>query len=107
MRGVHNEHVGPLSQFLENLLSARGFQIERDAALVPVRQVPLIGILRLRVRREAIPNSPAITGRGLNLDHVSAKVAQDHGAAWTRDEAREIHYFQSGKNIVCCHFYLL
>src|ERR1041385_4992482 len=50
-----------------------------------------------------IPLSPKIAGRGFNLDYVGAKVAQNYGRAWTRDEAREVHYFQARKNIVSCH----
>ena len=57
MRRVDDEHVGPFDQPLENLLSARRFQIERDAALVAVGQVPGIGVLRLRLRRDLVPDS--------------------------------------------------
>src|SRR5215510_16340858 len=103
MRRVDDEYVGPFGESLHDLLSARGFQIERHAALVPVGQVPLIGVLRLRVRRRVIPMSPEIARRGFNLDHVGAKVAQDYASAWTRDEAREVHDFQSRKYIVCSH----
>jgi hypothetical protein len=56
MRRVDDEHVGPFDELLENLLCARGFQIERDAALVAVGQVPGIGILRLRLRRDLVPD---------------------------------------------------
>ena len=52
MRGVDDEHVGPFDELLEHLLGARRFQIERHAALVAVGEVPGIGILRLRLRRD-------------------------------------------------------
>src|ERR1700760_1478103 len=39
----------------------------------------------------------------LYLDHVGAKIGQDHRSARTGNEARQIHHLQSGKNIVACH----
>ena len=84
-----------LTSSLEDLLRARRFQIERDAALVAVGQVPRIGILRLRLRRDLVPMSPGVAGRRLDLDDVGAEVGQDHGGARTRDEARQVHDLQS------------
>src|SRR6201999_1724677 len=103
MRRGDDEHVGPFDEFLENLLCARRFQIERYAALVAIGQVPLIGILCLRLRRYLVTNPPHVAGRRLHLNHVSAKIGQDYRGAWTSDEARQVHYFQSGKNVVSCH----
>ena len=84
------------------LLSARRFQIERDAALVAVVQVTGIGILGLRLRRDLVPDSPHIAGGRFDFDHVRAKVGQDHRGAGTGDEARKVHDFQSRKDIVRC-----
>ena len=103
VRRVDDEHVGPFDELLEHRLSARRFQIERDAALVAVGQMPGIGILRQRLRRDLMPVSPEIAARRLHLDHVGAEVGQDHGGAGTGDEAREVHHLQSGKNVVACH----
>src|SRR5271155_3246949 len=107
MRRVDDEHVGPFDELLENLLSTRGFQIERDAALVAVGQVPGIRILRLRLRWNLVSYPPEVAGRGLDFDDVGAEVGQDHRSAWARDETREIHHFQSGENVVACHWCLL
>ena len=103
MRRVDDEHVGPLDQPLENLLSARRFQIERDAALVAVGQVPGIGVLRLRLRRDLVPHSPAVAGGRLHFDDIGAKVGQDHRGAGARDETCQVHDFQSGEDIVAAH----
>ena len=103
MRGVDDEHVRPFDELLENLPGARVFQVERNAALVAVGEVPRIGILRLRLRRDLMPNSPHVAGRRLDLNDVGTEVGQDHGGAGTRDEAREVHHLQSGENIVACH----
>jgi hypothetical protein len=70
---VNDEYIGPLHQPLENRLSARRFQIECDAALVAVGQMPLIGILHLRLRRELVPVSPGIARGRLYLGDLGAK----------------------------------
>src|SRR6202035_457296 len=103
MRGVDDEHVGPFDELLENLLGAGGFQIERDAALVAVGQVPGIRILRLRLRRNLVPYPPGVTGRRLDFDDVGAEVGQDDSGAWARDETREVHDLQPGEDIVVWH----
>ena len=95
MRRVDDEHVGPFHQPLENLLSARRFQIERDAALVAVGQVKGIGILRLRLRGDLVADSPHVAAGRFDFDHLGAKVGQDHRGAGPGDEARKVHDFQS------------
>src|SRR5258708_7297865 len=104
MRRVDDEYVGPLDELLENLRSARGFQIERDATLVAVGQVPGIGVLRLRLRRDLVPMPPEVAARRLHFDDLGAKVRQDHRGAGTRDETREIHHLEPGKDVVTCHW---
>src|SRR5580704_6231075 len=103
MRGVDDEHIGPFDELLENLLGAGGFQIERDAALVAIGQVPGIGILRRRLRRNLVPYPPEVAGRRLDFDDVSAEVGQDHSGAWASDETREVHDLQAGEDIVVWH----
>src|SRR6266704_2588844 len=105
MRCVDYEHVGASNQRLQNLLRARRLRIERDAALVAVGEVRGVGVFCLRLRRNLVPDSPQITRRRLNLNHLSAKVGQDHRGAWTRDETREVHDFQARKYVVTCHDY--
>src|SRR4029077_12695821 len=90
-------------KLLENLRSARGFQIESDAALVAVGQMPGIGIFRLRLRRGLVANPPEVAARRLPLYDVGAEVGQDHRGAGTRDETCEVHHLQSGENVVACH----
>src|SRR6266542_6389712 len=65
--------------------------------------MPLIRILRIRLRRDLVRMSPVVTGRGLHFDHVGAKIGQDYGGAGTRNEARQVYYFQSRKNILSRH----
>src|SRR5436309_2133191 len=69
--------------------------------------MPGIVVIRAGLRRDLVSNSPCIARRRFDLDHVSAEVGQDHGCAGARDEARQIHYFQSRKDIVSCHYWLL
>ena len=56
-----------LTKPLENLLGARGFQIERDAALVAVGQVEGIGLFRLRLRRDLVPDPPHVAAWAARL----------------------------------------
>ena len=95
VRRIDDEHVGPVDELEQDLLCAGRLEIERNAALVAVGEVPLIGILRLRLDRRLMPVSPRIAVRRLDLDDVGAEVGQDHGGAWSRDEARQIHDLQS------------
>src|SRR5215471_6058092 len=104
MRRINDEHVGPFDELLENVLSVRRLQIERYAALVAVGQMPRISILRLRLRRKFVGMSPEIAVRRLHFDDVSTEVREDHGGAGRRNEAREVNHFESGKNVVACHW---
>jgi len=45
MRRIDDEYVGPPDQLLDDLLRAGRLQIKRDAALVAVGEMPLIGII--------------------------------------------------------------
>src|SRR5260370_15847987 len=67
----------------------------------------LIGVLGLRLWRKLIRVSPQIAGGWLHFDHVGAEVRQDHGGAWTRDEAREVHHLEPREDIFRCHDRLL
>src|ERR1700686_3358955 len=100
MRRIDDEHVSPFDQLFENLLRARGFQIKSDAALVAIGQMPGVGILGDRLRRQVVRNSPQVAVRRLYLDDVGTEVGKNHGSAWARDKAREIHHLESGEDIV-------
>src|SRR5262245_4447014 len=104
---IDDEYVGPRDKFLQNLLRAGRLQVERDAALVAVGKMPLIGVICRRLRRDLVPISPGVAARRLDLDDVGAEVGQDHRGAGRRNEAREVNYLQSGKNVVTCHWSLL
>src|SRR6266542_2586439 len=65
--------------------------------------MPLIRILRIRLRRDLVRMSPVVTGRGLYFDHVGTKIRQDYSGAGASDEARQVYYFQSRKNIFSRH----
>src|SRR6266508_6369018 len=65
--------------------------------------MPLIRVLRIRLRRDLVRMSPVVTGRGLYFDHVGTKIRQDYSGAGASDEARQVYYFQSGKNILSRH----
>ena len=54
VRRVDDEHVGPVDELDENLLCARRLQIERDAALVAVGEMPGIGFLGSRLDRDLV-----------------------------------------------------
>jgi len=48
-----------------------------------------------RLRRNLEDDSPHVAGGRLDLDHVGAEIGQDHRSAWARNEAGEVHHFQS------------
>src|SRR5579859_921655 len=103
MRRVDDEHISPLDEFLQNLLGAWRLQIQRQAALVAVGEVPLVGDVGLRLRGDLVGVPPRIAVRGFDLDHIGAKVAEDHRGSGGGDEGRQIHDFQAGKDVVVRH----
>src|SRR6516164_10413928 len=101
---IDEEYVGPLDQLLDDLLRAGRLQVECDAALVAVGEMPLIGLIRRRLRRYLVRMSPGVAARRLHFDDVGAEIRQDDGGAGRRDEAREVHHLESGKNVVAGHW---
>src|SRR5438128_6307866 len=83
---VDDEHVRPLGQALDNFCRVRRFEINRYPTLVAIVQMPHVGILGLRLRRNLVPDPPQFAFRWLDFDHVSAEVGQDYGGAGTGDE---------------------
>src|SRR6516225_10347290 len=101
---IDEEYVGPLDQLLDDLLRAGRLQVERDAALVAVGEMPLIGFICRRLRRDLVRMSPGVTARRFDFDDVGAEIRQNDGGAGRRDKAREVHYFESGKDVVAWHW---
>src|SRR6516164_1824861 len=101
---IDEEYVGPLDQLLDDLLRAGRLQVERDAALVAVGEMPLIGFICRRLRRDLVRMSPGVAARRFHFDDVGAEIRQDDGCAGRRDEAREVHDLEFGKNVVACHW---
>src|SRR4029453_8333381 len=66
--------------------------------------MPLIGFIRRRLRRDLVHVSPWVTARRFDLDDVGAEVRQDDRGAGRRDEAREVHHLEFGKDVVACHY---
>src|SRR5215471_5032976 len=87
-----------LTRLLDDLLSAGRFQIERDAALVAVGEMPLVSVICQRLRWDLVRKSPGVAVRRLHFDDVSAEIGQDHGGAGSCNEACEVHDFESEKN---------
>src|SRR5262245_44687248 len=71
------------------------FQIEREATLVPGRQLPIVVSYLPRYWRQ---RPPRVTHtRGLNLDHVSAEVGQYRGSGRPGDPAGAVDDVQASK----------
>src|SRR5262249_49841054 len=96
----------PLDELLENLLGARRLQVEHHPALVAVGEMKWISVFGYRHRRHLIRVSPQIAGRRFDFDHVGSEVRENYGGARSRNEGREFNYFESGKNVVVCHWFL-
>src|ERR1700744_5998681 len=103
MRRIDDENIGPFYELFEYLLCARRLQIKRHAPLVAIGEMPGIGILCDWLWWHMVRMPPQFTVRWLHLDYVSAEVRQDHRSTRAGDEARQVHHFQSGKNVVGCH----
>src|SRR5215471_21269374 len=101
---IDDEYVGPRDQLLDDLMRAGRLQVERDAALVAVGKMPLIGLICHRLRRYLVRMSPGVTARRLHFDDVGAEIRQDDGGAGRRNEAREVHHLESRKNVVAWHW---
>src|ERR1700746_1669843 len=66
--------------------------------------MPRIIVFCSWLRRGLVTDSPRIARGWFHFDHLSAKVGQDYCGARTSDEACQIYYFQSGKNVVSRHY---
>src|SRR6516162_11597395 len=101
---VDDEHVRPLDELLENLLSARRLQVEHHPALVAVGEMKGVRLFRRRHRRKLMRVSEDVAGRCFDLDNVGAEVRENHGGGGSRNEGREVYDFESGKDVVACHW---
>lgn len=85
---VFHEDVRLRRERPEDRLAARILQIDDDAALVAV-DGPVAGAFRAHAARHAAGGIPL---RRLDLDHVRAHVAEEHGAERTGHDLRQIQY---------------
>src|SRR5207302_2938842 len=72
----------------------------RYPTLVAIVQMPHVGILGLRLRRNLVPDSPQLALGRFDLDYVGTEVGQNHRRSWTSDETGKIDNLQSGENVV-------
>src|SRR4029077_14057218 len=72
----------------------------RHPAVVAIVQVPHVRNLRLRLRRNLVPDFSQFAFRRFVLDYVGAEVGQNDRRSGTSDEARKIDNLQSGENVV-------
>ena len=85
---ILQEHVRLLDQLAEQLLAARRFQVERQAALVGVEQEEKEAVAVLDVAHVAARHIAAL--RLLELDHVGAEKAEDLRAGGPRLVVRHV-----------------
>lgn len=96
-REVGHQHIGPPHQTLEYGPGAGRLEVERDAALVAVVQLPgVIDPFDMGVGRDAAERTVCVAHlRGFDLDDVGAEVTEDGGRGGPGDEAREVDDVQS------------
>src|SRR5215467_1116009 len=63
-----------------------------------------VSLFRHRHRRKLMRVSKDVAGRWFDLDNVGAEVRENHGGGGSRNEGREVHDFESGKDVVACHW---
>src|SRR5690606_29685170 len=81
---VFDEHIGSLDQRPQRLHGGGTTQVESDGALVAAIDLP-------EKRRPAIlPGAQRITGRGFDLDHLGAEIAQLQRGHIAGDQTRKI-----------------
>ena len=87
---LHHD-VGAAGQLLEDVGAPRLFQVQRDAALVQVRQQEEQALLRVGLAPGEGRHAPAaFTAGGLDLDDVRPEVAQELGAEGTRNSLAHV-----------------
>jgi len=79
-RKVRDRYVGPFDEADEHVLRGRMLEVDGEAALVAVRELPRIVALAYGIgqRRMELPIRIALAGQ-LDLDYVRAVVRQDGG----------------------------
>ena len=104
--GAHrvHEHVGIADQIVQHRQRVGLFQVQRDDLLAAVH----VQVDGAHPRFAMLADAPhAVPGRGLDLDHVGAKVGQDLRGIGTEDHRRQIHDLQplegSVRRRVRCH----
>src|SRR6266508_3175186 len=74
---VVEHHITGRDQATQHFLAAWMLQVQREALLVAVEALEIDAVLVSRIRRHVAPHVTA-TCRLLDLDHLGAKVAQQH-----------------------------
>jgi hypothetical protein len=108
-REVGHQHIGPPHQTLEHGPGAGRLEVERNAALVAVVQLPgVVDSLDMGVGRDAAERTVCVAHvRGFHLDDVGAEVTEDGGRGGPGNEAREIDDVQSLQEGRVAHNYSL
>ena len=94
---VFQENIGPFHDFHDGLMSFGVFQIDREAAFVPVE---------IREGRPPHRLAPEIAGGRLDLDHLGPHVGQEHGTGGAGDDLGEVgdlDSFEGQPGFVCLH----
>src|SRR6266851_3328100 len=88
-RHVLDRDVGLLQHLLDDLETARRFEVEGDRFLVGVELMEIPGIV---VRPPGLKPAAGVAGlRVLDLDHLGAEPGERLGAGWTRLELGKVH----------------
>ena len=97
-REVLDQDIGRRNEVARDLPPGGARQVERDAAFVAVGPEERTALARdLRMER---PHVVAARRRVLDLDHVSAKIREDHGAERSGNEMTEV---DDAHSVECAH----
>ena len=88
---VLDDHIGARRQDQREIAALGFFQVDRDAALVPVhrREGRADAVLAADVAHVVASTRP------LDLDHIRAEIGEQHSAIGSRDDARQIENLDS------------
>lgn len=108
-REVRHQHIGPPHQTLEHGPGAGRLEVEREAALVAVVQLPgVVDPFDLGVGRDAAERTVCVARvRWFHLDDVGAEVTEDGGRGGPGNETGEIDDVQSLQEGCAAHDYSL
>ena len=96
---ILDQDVGGLDQAVEHLACRLALQIEREAALVAVQVEEAEAVIALELEAHGAAGLVAAVGR-LDLDHVGAHVAQQHGAERPGHHLADVEHPHAGERQV-------